>query len=192
MSDPASTVCYRLEVDGNHVRQALRQFRIPRKYPPSEKASLAFDGQYFSIIMLDCAVAMSAQGSWPGTAEVSAKAMEALLRFPPSGNSLEVVCDGKQVRIGTLQVSCVWRPVSHTLSKLPGAPDWIEALSLKYRATHAQIREARLDERIRKADRQLEKLTSRVAKSLAPLGVTEQEVRDLVEASMARKYAGSR
>ena len=57
---------YHLKVDGNHVRQALRQFHIPRKYPPNQKASLAFDGRYFSIIMLDCAVALSAEGAWPG------------------------------------------------------------------------------------------------------------------------------
>jgi len=42
---------------------------------------------------------------------------------------------------------------------------------------------------IKKAERKLALLTARVARSLAPLGVTEHDIRELIENRMAKRHA---
>jgi hypothetical protein len=71
---------------------------------------------------------------------------------------------------------------------LPAAPDWIEALSLKYRASRAQILSAKLTKEIAQAEHKLEILIRKVGKLLAPLSVTESDIRTLIENKLSERY----
>lgn len=181
-----------LKISGYDLRSGLKKIRFPRKIKPSQKAILAFDGRFFSLEGLDCTVVTNAEGVWPGVAEVGAQVLFALAKFPPVEELVAVHCDGEKVRIGPLTVGCKWQSVSHTLLKLPAAPDWVEALSLKYRASRAQILADKLEFDIEMAERKLRTLIKRVAKSLAPLGVTQDDVRLLIEQRLTARYVGNK
>jgi hypothetical protein len=103
-----------------------------------------------------------------------------------------VRCDGDRLRFGSLTLGCEWQPVSDALLELPAVPDWVETLSVKYQASRGRILAGGYQVEIRKAERKLAMLTARIAKSLAPLGVTEQDIRALIEDRMARRFAGGR
>ena len=65
--------------------------------------------------------------------------------------------------------------------ELKAAPDWIEALAIKYGASRAQILSAKLTKDIAQAEHKLEILIKKVAKLLAPRSVTQSDVRTLIE-----------
>jgi hypothetical protein len=115
----------------------------------------------------------------------------ALAKFPPEEESVSVQCDGEKLRIGPLTVGCKWQAVSHTLMKLPAVPDWVEALSLKYRASRPQILAEKLDFDIKVAEHKLGLLIKRVARPLAPLGVTQDDIRQLIERRLEERYTGN-
>ena len=180
---------YQLSVDRNHLLEGLKRFRIPRKIRRSQKAVLGFDGKFFSIEALNCIFVARASGKWPGNACVSAQFVCALALGLPAGDPVNVVCDGEHLRLGTLTIPCTWQPVSETLLDAPAAPDWIESLSLKYRASRGHIAVKRLAPEIAKAERKLATLITKVAKSLAPLGVTEKDIQALIEDRLTERYA---
>ena len=100
-----------------------------------------------------------------------------------------VSCTGERLRLGSLTVACGWQPVSHTLLDLSAAPDWIETLSLKYRAPRAKIASGKYASLIKSAERKLDRLIAKAAKPLTPFGITAQDLRDLIEDRLARRYA---
>lgn len=180
---------YELSVDIHDLIAGLKRFRLRRKIRPTEKAILAFDGRFCSIEALDTVIVANATGVWPGIARFSASVIVALVKFPPANDPFIVSLDGDRLKLGSLNIGCEWQPVSHTLSKLPAAPDWVQALSLKYRATRGQILSEGLEEEIAQAERKLAMLITRITKSLSPLGVSENDIRSLVENRLAERYS---
>ena len=187
---------YQLSVDRYDLLEGLEKFKTRRrKFRSTEKALFGFDGRFFSIEALDVVVVAKADGVWPGIASAGASFVVALAQVPPVGDPVDpvrIACKDQHLRFGSLTIGCEWQPVSHTLLKLPAAPDWIEALSLKYCGTRAHILAGGYNFDIEKAERKLGKLVARVTKLLAPLGVTEQDLRLVVEDRLAKRFARSR
>jgi len=181
---------YQLSVDGYDLREGLKRFETRRKIRSTKKkALLGFDGRFFSIEALDRVVVCKAEGVWPGLATVNANVVAALAFAPPTGDMVPVSCTGARLRLGSLTVACGWQPVSHTLLDLSAAPDWIETLSLKYRAPRAKIASGKYASLIKSAERKLDRLIAKAAKPLTPFGITAQDLRDLIEDRLARRYA---
>ena len=181
---------YELSVNGNDLRNGLVHFKTRRKIKSHEKAVLAFDGRYLSIEALDKVLVAGADGIWPGIAYVTAGVVVAFASAPPAGDSVMLSCDGERVRLGSLTVGCKWQPVSHTLMRIDAVPDWIEALSLKYRAHRSEMVSGKHRAAISEAETKLTKLIGQVAKKLAPVGITEDDLRRLVEQRLVERYAG--
>lgn len=179
---------YELSVDLNDLREGLKKFTARQKIRPSDKAILGFDGRFFSIEALDVIIVAKAKGVWPGIARIGASVMIALAKVPPASGPVVVQIIGDRLKLGPLTVNCEWQPVSHTLLDLPSAPDWIETLSLKYRAPRSQIISKGWDKDIARAERKLTSLITKVGKSLTTFGVTEKDIRDLIERRMAERY----
>jgi hypothetical protein len=193
---------YELRVNQNDLLEGLNRFeprnsrelrklqKVLGKIRGKPMAELAFDGKFFSIEALDRVAVVKAEGEWPGIATVSASVVVAFATAPPpAGDPVIVTCDGEHLRFGSLTVGCTWQSVAHTLLQLPAAPDWIEALSLKYRSTRAQILAGGYERDIQKAERKLDKLIKKVVESLSPLGISEQDIQLLVERRLTERYA---
>lgn len=182
-------MAYRLAVDRRELVSGLRRF-IRAEVWPSQKAVIGFDGRFFSIKAANRVIVAHARGTWPGLAFVRSNAIVAMALAPPDGEPVRVSCDGKRLRFGSFSVVCAWQPISVTLLSLPGVPDWLEALSREYRAPRAQtcIDGGSTDVRVIKSEQQLARLVSRAAKTLAALGVTEQDIRSLIESRLAQRH----
>jgi hypothetical protein len=179
---------YQLVVDLHDLRAGLAKFRTRRRAGPSDKAILGFDGRFFSIEALDNLFVCNAVGVWPGTATIGASTIVALAAVPPKTDPVTVKIGGDRLSIGSLSVNCKWQSVSQTLMKLPSVPDWVQALSLKYRATRGQIISDGLVKDIARAENNLAKLIRRVGETLSPLGVTETDLQELVDRRMAERH----
>jgi hypothetical protein len=179
---------YELKLDFLDVREGLKKFKIPRKIRASAQAMLAFDGKFCSIEAFDVLIVARANGIWPGIARFSATAIAALAKFPPDSDPFVIRIAENKLSLGPVNIACEWQPVSHTLMNLPAAPDWIEALSLKYRASRSQILSAKANKTIAQAERKLEILIAKVGKSLQPLGVTKSDIKALIEMRLVERY----
>lgn len=180
---------YQLSINGNDLRNGLVHFKTRRKIKSHEKAILAFDGQYLSIESLDKVLVAGADGTWPGIAYITAGVIVAFASAPPAGDSVLLSCNGERVRFGSLTVGCKWQPVSQTLMRVEAVPDWVEAISLKYRAHRSTMISGKHKAVISEAETKLTKLIGQVAKKLAPVGITEDDLRSLVEQRLAERYA---
>ena len=79
-------------------------------------------------------------------------------------------------------------PASSALLDLPAAPDWAGALSLKYRVPPPEAVARGYTSEIAEAERKLGLLLARVSRLLSPLGVTEDDLRALVEQRLAERW----
>ena len=182
---------YELLVDRAHVIQGLQTFRLPRKLRAENRAVLGFDGSYLTVEGCDQMFVAGATGAWPGNAETSVNLIAALKQALPPGDPLHVRCDGNRLSIGSIRVDCYWQPVSAMLSKAPAAPDWIAALALRYSVHRGQIVTGGLKGEINDAEYKLSRLVARVAKSLAPLGVTAGDIHALIERRLRERHLAS-
>lgn len=181
-------MAYDLAVDRRELVNGLRRF-IRTEVWPSQKAVVGFDGRFFSIRAANRVIVAHAQGTWPGLAYVRANVIIAMALAPPTGEPVRIWCDGKRVRFGSFVVMCAWQPISATLLSLPAAPDWIEALSREYRTGRGQtVVDGAKVGRLVKSEQQLARLVSRAAKPLAALGVTEEDIRSLIERRLAQRH----
>jgi hypothetical protein len=183
---------YELIVDRGHVIQGLAAFRLPRKVHSRDRAIIAYDGTFATFEAFDDFFAARATGCWPGNAHVSAMLLRALVQALPAGDPLIVRCDGERVSIGTLRVDCKWQQVSESLTKAPAARDWVASLALAYTLPRGRIVTDGLAKEVSDAERKLAALVARTAKFLAPLGVTADDVRALVERRLEERYAPAR
>ena len=177
---------YDLAVDRRELVKGLRRL-IRAEVWPSQKATVAFDGRFFSIKAANRLVVAHARGTWPGIAYVRSNAIVAMAVAPPEGEPVRVTCDGRRLRFGSFVMVCAWEPISSTLLSLPAAPDWLEALSREYRA---QRRGRPRSEGVN-TEQQVAKLVAKAAKALAALGITEQDIRSLIEARLAQRQQGA-
>lgn len=177
-----------LLADGVHLREGLKRFRAMRAPRKSDRASFAFDGSFLSIDALDSMFAARATGAWPGCATCSASVVLALAHAPPVGAEIELGYADGRLRIGTLAVAAEWTPVSGELLALPAAPDWVEALSLKYRVHHSRLLQSGRHREVEAAEKKLATTIAKAAKVLAPLGVPEADVRGLVERVLEERW----
>jgi len=177
-----------LLADGVHLREGLKRFRAMRAPRKSDRASFAFDGSFLSVDALDSTFAARAKGAWPGFATCSASVVLALAQAPPASAEIELGYADGRLRFGTLAVAAEWTPVSGELLALPAAPDWVEALSLKYRVHRARLLQSGRLAEVAAAEKQLAATIAKAAKSLAPLGVGEADVRRLVERILEERW----
>jgi hypothetical protein len=75
--------------------------------------------------------------------------------------------------------------------RFPAALDWIGALARRYCLPPGRIATEGLTKEVEDAERKLLGLVVRVAKSLAPLGVTADDVRELVERRLQERSVAS-
>lgn len=181
---------YRLSVDRQHLLERPKLIKkTVRRTHRTARAFVAFDGRSVTIEAGSTTFFAFAVGTWPGNAIINATLLHALAVAPPTEDPVILACDGEHLRFGALKVACQWQPVSSMALTAPRQPEWIEALALKYTLPRARIiAEGRAGE-VRAADRKLNALVRRVAKSLAPMGVSTADVEALVERRLAERYA---
>jgi len=181
-----------LSIDGAQLRYQLGMIaRQLRKLKPHERALLGFDGASLTIEARDTVCFVQAVGTWTGTARAPATLVAALAACPPVGDRIEVVYDGRHLRLGPLKVEADWVPISTTLQRALPAADWVQGIALRYSKPRGQLMREGLVPTVTAAERKLAQLVRRTARSLAPTGVSEDDVRELVECRLAERFTGT-
>ena len=179
---------YELLVDGQHLREGAKIFKLRRKVRSSDKATVGFADGYAVISALERGFVARATGLWPGIAQTSAAVWIALGKLPPTGDEIHICYSDGRLKIGNITMHATWLPVSATLLAAPAAPDWVSALSLKYRVPPPEAVALGYTGQIAEAERKLSLLLARTAKSLSALGITEEDLHTLVRRRLMERW----
>jgi hypothetical protein len=183
---------YRLGVDRQHLVQGLKLLgRPPRRADKGARATVGLDGCYLTVDVGNVAFVAQATGAWPGNAIVAPAVVYALARVPPSEDPVIVTCDGEHVHFGPIKAGCKWQPVSTLALAMAASPEWLESIALRYTMPRGRVFAEGRGSELNAAERKLAALVRRVAKSLAPLGVSTADIESLVERRLEERF-GSR
>lgn len=179
-----------LSVDGPQLRYQLSVIaRRLRRLKPLERAQFGFDGVSLTIEARDTVCFVQAVGTWTGTARAPASLVAALAVSPPVGDRVELTCAEGVIRCGPIKVAATWLPISTTLCRMPPADDWLRGITLRHAKSRGELLREGLTDEVAAAERKLEQLADRAAKSLAATGVTRDDVRQLIERRLAERFA---
>ncbi len=179
---------YELLVDGQHLREGAKIFKLRRKVRASDKATVGFADGNAVIGALERGFVARATGLWPGVAETSAAIWVALGKCPPTGDEIHICYSEGRLKIGNITIHATWLPISATLLAAPAAPDWVSALGLKHRVPPPEAVALGYTGQIAEAERKLSLLLARTAKSLSALGITEEDLHALVRRRLTERW----
>jgi len=179
---------YELLVDGHHLREGAKLFDHRFKVRGGDKATVAFADGYALVNALDRGFVARAAGVWPGIARTSASLWAALASVPPLGDQIQFRFVDGRLKIGPIAMEADWLPVSKSLLSLPGAPDWVSGLSLKYRVPPPGASGRGYAGEIADAERKLGLLLERTVKPLLPFGVTADDLNALVHTKLMARW----
>ena len=183
---------YELLVDGHHLREGAKLFdhRFTDRggHHGNSKATVAFADGFALVNALDRGFVARATGLWPGIARTSASLWVALAEVPPLGDEIQIRFVDGRLKVGPIAMEADWLPVSKSLLTLPGAPDWITGLALRYRVPPPGAAGRAYAGEIATAERKLGELIDRAVKPLLPFGVTADDLGALVHRRLKERW----
>jgi hypothetical protein len=134
------------------------------------------------------AIGVEADGTWSGQARLdSAHVFRLLLHLPKQG-TLAVFREGDRIRFGTIAFPCSWDTQPSTGLSLPMNPTGTEILWVSYVWSRPDMESAGLLPLVEKAERDRDARIGRAVETLAPLGVSEEDLAELVKRCISARH----
>lgn len=130
-------------------------------------------------------ISLPAQGEWQGIARTSWTVIRSVMGAPPLNDPIPISYAENTLMIGSMSMQCRWSARDQPSVENIDNPTLLDLIALdrllsldeaKLRGVEQQVRQARLQYRRRLA---------KAAEQLEPLGVTESELRVLVESKIS-------
>lgn len=174
-----------LQVSGAEFKLATKVF-TPKRLKLGQ-ALFAFDDGFLSIESGEATAVMRATGDWHGRATISPEALRALATVPPAGEPIIISYADGHLLIGSLTIPCRWQLVSEAFVCDLENPDLIDLLVLERTIPRAELKATPLGRRIKAAVQRTEQRIQKAMSQLADLGITEDEIRALVEGKLVAR-----
>lgn len=175
---------YQLTVLAGDLRQVLQQLKIRKTTAARTVATLSFKDQYGCLEYANARHVFHATGDWPGEARFSASAVYALKHYPPTGPELLIQCDGGTISIGSMRVGADWFHATAEAPNIPLDADWVTVLIMTSKAPHLRRSDPYP---VSAAEFELSRRIARAADELSPLGITQSDLRALVEVRLIER-----
>jgi hypothetical protein len=152
----------------------------------SDKSALiAYDGKYLSIEIGSKTAVMVAEGEWHGRATVSAQLIRALALNLPVTDPVEIIYQEKKITLAGIQISCDWVLASkQSVRKLTNLT-LLDLLAIERTVERHELGKTELGRKCSAALRQKEKSVEGALKQLSIFGVSEDEIRNLIDKNVA-------
>jgi hypothetical protein len=168
-----------LSVANGEFKDAIKPFG--KKRLNLDDTLVAFEGGFLIIESGGITAVMHATGEWHGRATFSKNALIALATVPPSQDPIVVEYDNSKIKFGNLSIPCNWELASQKFIEKLANPDLIDLLAMERTLPRAQLGRSGLGPHVKAAREKMERRIGAALKQLADLGVSEDEIRDLVE-----------
>jgi len=173
-----------VQVAQHEFKSAMKPFTVKRR--KLGVVLLAFEGGYLSIESGDVTAVMHAEGEWNGRAMFSPEFLRAVSTFPPSQDPITVSYAEGHLFIGHITIPCKWEPpMQHCIQDVTN-PRLMDLLVLARTIPRAECVGTGLGSKIRSAQEKAELRIRNASAQLIDLEVTEQEIRAMVEARIAK------
>lgn len=177
----------RLTIEPAEFKAALKPFA--RKGVKLGQVVVAFEGGFLSVESGDIVCVMRASGSWYGRALFKPSVLQALAKVPPVTNPIPLAYADGHLLLAGLTIPCEWQSTAKALVSDLLNPSLPELLALARTMPRAEIRATELGKQVAGALAASERRIKNAAKQLQEFGVTEAEIRELVEAKVVRCMA---
>ena len=172
-----------LTVNKKQFCDALRQIkRVPGL--SGQPAVFTHNQGRLRIDLGGCSFTADADGYWEGQAAVPVRFIQSLLA-PTGKKPFTISCDGAYVRFGYFRVQCKWGQVIHPRIVVPLGASLMDILLVRERHSQDEIRHAGLEMVVVDAETQAKKMTEQAAKILKPLGITHEDLWQMLDEKLA-------
>lgn len=169
----------RLTIDPAEFKAALKPFA--RKGVKMGLVMVAFEGGFLSIESGDVVCVMRAHGAWHGRATFKPSVLQALAKVPPVVKPIPLAYADGHLLLAGMTIPCEWQSTAKALVNDLLNPSLPELLALARTIPRAEIQGSELGKKISSAANAAEKRIKSAAKQLQELGITEADIRQLVE-----------
>jgi hypothetical protein len=178
--------CSRLTIPLAEFKRGLHVFDRPRVKLGSN-ALLAYEGGFLSIESGEATAVMHASGNWHGRATFSPNVLRAIVTVPPRHDPVLITYANGRLNIGGTSIPCTWQTASQPLINNLENPSLLELLALERTIPRSEMKGSPLGRRIRDASARANKRIEKASALLLDLGVTENEIRELIEKNIAAR-----
>lgn len=177
--------CNLLQLPLVEFKRAIKVFA--RKRLVLGPSLLAYENGFLSIESGEVAAVMRADGSWHGRATFSGEVLRAIATVPPGQDPLPIAYADGHLLIGSITVACFWHSASQAFIYDLENPSLIDLLALGRTLPRSEMKGSELGKRVKGAMGLAEQRIRKAAGQLTDLGVSEAEIRALVEVRIAAR-----
>jgi hypothetical protein len=179
---------------------ALPEFKTGLKAlkPMADKAgrfrkaemALEFDGRYATFVGPGVVFSVNALGEWPGRATFSAGLLLSLCQVPPTARDVTIRTDTRRIWVDTLSMPCTWQAAviedGAEFVGLPQPMDHAHMLQMLHAYSKDELYKQGFQKHIKRAKAWRYRCIVTALASLAPLGVTYDDLAHVVEMALKR------
>jgi hypothetical protein len=176
-------------MDNNHLQVHLAEFTsammlLKRERLPEAKALLAFDGRYLSIEVGSATAVMIAEGEWNGIARFASNLVQAMINFPPVTDPLKISYQNNELLFAGVKIPCEWELISKNDIDSLANPTLLDLLAIERTIDRHEMELNELWKKCNSAVIEKKQRITSAANQLAVLGITADQIIDLVEKSI--------
>lgn len=158
-----------------------------KKRAKLDRALLAYDGTFLSIESGEITAVMHATGEWHGQATFSPSILRALATVPPAQDPITIFYADGHLLIGSMTIACDWRRESQSMIEDIENPSLLDLIAMERTMSRGELAGTELGKRIRSAQQKMERRLKNAAVQLEELGITENDLRALVEQRLSAR-----
>ena len=171
---------YSLTVNGAAFAAALKPIKRLVRMKPSDRAVLTYSGQELLIDFPGGQVSIDAAGTWPEKVHLTLSVILGWGKFYSKSDTIEMFISNGRIHMGSSSAGCtVFDTLASQITLPLNAVLW-ELVAVKMAHTAEEIQASGLASRVEAAEERAINLVDKAAQTLAPLGVTVNDVRTLV------------
>ncbi len=177
----------------NFLQVSLKEFKLATKVFTRKRLQmgpvlLAYEGGFLSIESGEVTVVMNATGEWHGRATFSPQILRALATVPPDQDPIPIAYADSHLLVGNMTIACMWRIVGQAFIQNLENLSIIDLLALESTLPRAEIKGSELGKQVQSARRKAEHRIANAAAQLADLEIAEADIREWVQARIARRF----
>ena len=185
-----------LQANRQELLEAFKQLKKFAKAQKGVEAIWSYGEGQLTIQCAGLAVRIAAVGEWPGEARIPGSALAGLARALLSPLWLDTLTDPLPVtvsdghlRLSTFSVECVWTEAVANRIVVAMNESLVDLLAIRQQHSDAEIEHAGITSAVREAERKRDVLIAEATEGLWPLGVTKEDLMELVQATVRRHAA---
>ena len=170
-----------LQVEKRPFLSALKSLRISVRARQKDEATLSFGDGNLCIGIQNSRVEVPAQGTWSGTVKVVARTLIPIVTFPPDPDPLPLRFEKGRFYIAGWSVNATWHAEGIDELSLPSDASCIDLAALRVSHGDDELERSGLLQDVRNAEQVIKTQITQAAKVLEAAGITEDDLREMVE-----------